>query len=693
MAAGTQHERLLALLEAVCEERASAEDFAEIERLVLASPDARWVYLTYLDLHGTLLWDAAGGLGVSVPTVAGRARERPRNSRGKAGWLVAAAALLLAAVGFFAGSRDRPQLVTVAPQPSNSVSSDVSRDGGPAERGPVRLEGQPEPPRNVVQLPPGEPAEATAALAEAARPAEPAATSVPQGSVQRVVSRIDELLEADWRRLEVTPAPRADDAEWVRRVYLQLAGRIPTVVEVERFLDDARSDKRARLVDALLDDVEFARNFATIWTQLLVGRSPNPRVDREALQKYLRMSFAANRPWHEMVADLLAAEGRTDQNGAANFLVAHLNNQAVPATAITSRLFLGVQLHCAQCHNHPFNDVKQTTFWEFNSLFQQADVVVHRAASMPSGAAVAELVNHAEGGPIYYETVNGLMKVAYPKFNGTEIDPSPQVNRRKELARLMASGERPQLAVAFVNRLWAHFLGAGFTRPLDDMGPHNPPSHPELLDFLSEEFVRSGYDVRQLIRWICRSTAYQLSSRHPAGDDEIAAGVPATFKQVYVRPMSAEQLYDSLVTATQAHRAGAVNWEAAEAKRRAWLQQFVVSLENDENDETETLSGTYAQALMLMNGELMEESLSLAPGTFLGDLVRDRSPDSEKIRRLCLAALSRPPTAKELPAMQKLIHASAANKSRTNGRAVPAAAGYQDLFWALLNSNEFALVH
>lgn len=688
MPLGTPHERLFQLLEAVCEERASAEDFAELERLVTASSEARWVYLTYLDLHGTLLWDAAGGLGVDELCRANQA-EPQRRMGWRARWpAIAVAAVLLLALGLFTLNRRPASQVVQVPASSPTIDeegSTATEGKVPVERGPVRLDGL-----VVRSTPQAQPADESTRGVSVATPDrhEPAAGG-PAGSSQRVISQINALLEADWRRLEVTPAPRADDAEWVRRVYLHLAGRIPTWEEAERFLEDSRPDKRTQLVERLLEDGAYARNFSTIWTQLLVGRSPPPRVNRAALQKYLRMSFAANRPWHEMVAELLAAEGRTDENGAANFLVAHLNNQAVPATAIASRLFLGVQMHCAQCHNHPFNDTKQTTFWEFNSFFQQADVVFRRS----NRESVAELVNQAEGGPIYYETINGLMKVAYPKFNGTEVDASPQVNRRKELAKLIATGDRPQLALAFVNRMWAHFHGAGFTQPLDDMGPHNPPSHPELLDFLSESFVHSGYDVKQLIRWICGSASYQLSSRHPSGDDEVAAGLPATFKQVYVRPMSAEQLYDSLVTATQAHRAGAGNWEEAEAQRQAWLQEFVISLENDENDEAETLSGTYAQALMLMNGALIEESLSLAPGTFLGDLVRERSSEQEKIRRLCLAALSRPPTAKEWPAMQRLIHASAANRSRAPGRTAQPAAGYQDLFWALLNSNEFALIH
>ncbi|MDP1799567.1 MAG: DUF1553 domain-containing protein, partial [Planctomycetaceae bacterium] len=447
---------------------------------------------------------------------------------------------------------------------------------------------------------------------------------------------------------------------------------------------------------------DYARNFAGVWSNLLIGRHPQQRVNRPAFEKFLRMSFAANRPWNTMVAEIVGADGRTDQNGAANFLVAHLNNQAVPATAITARVFLGIQVQCAQCHNNPLNDMKQATFWELNSLFQQTDSIERWVRDPRTGRneyAFTELVNKPEGGPIFFEAQNGLMKVAFPRFAGQEVDAGPEINRRGELARIMTEGEQPQLAAAFVNRLWAHFLGAGFTNPIDDMpidetGSHNPPSHPEVLDHLSKEFISSGYDVKHLIRLICASAPYQLSS-HPTAtstNDDPANGELPSFTRAYLKPMTAEQLYDSLVTATRAHESRVSDWEAAEEQRQKWMDQFVVSLENDENDEQGTLSGTYAQALMLMNGELIDRALDLSPGTFLGELIRDKRSETDKIRRLCIAALSRQPTAKELAAMQKIVREAGAAKNRPGSPRGPGS-GYQDLFWALLNANEFALVH
>lgn len=705
------HDRLLTLLDAVCEERASAADFAEIERLVTASTEARWVYLTYIDLHGTLSWDACGGLSVTPgETFATPPIPRRVNIRPLAAILAIAACVVAIAVGMalWPGA----PAVPMADNNLVPVNTDPGSDPPPTEiatatKKPVQLPltaNRNDPKVDTVRS--TDPVVAQHdGMPTTPQPAPTTPNAIAaRGSLDRVVANIDQLFAESWQRLEARPTATADNSEWVRRVYLDLIGRIPTVPEVEAFQADASPQKRQKLVDSLLDGGDYARNFAGVWSNLLIGRHPQQRVNRPAFDKFLRMSFAANRPWNTMVADIVSADGRTDQNGAANFLVAHLNNQAVPATAITARVFLGIQVQCAQCHNNPFNDMKQATFWELNSLFQQTDSIERWIRDPRTGRndyAFTELINKSEGGPIYYETQNGLMKVAYPRYLGHDIDASSQTNRRSEFARIITDGEQPQpqLAAAFVNRLWAHFVGAGFTNPIDDMpidttDPHNPPSHPEVLQRLSGEFIASGYDVKHLIRVICASAPYQLSS-HPTANstnDDPATGDLPSFTRTYLKPMTAEQLYDSLVTATRAHESRVSDWEAAEDQRQKWMDQFVVSLENDENDEQDTLSGTYAQALMLMNGELIERALDLSPGTFLGELIRDKRSETDKIRRLCIAALSRQPTAKELAAMQKIVREAGVAKHRPGTPRGPGA-GYQDLFWALLNANEFALVH
>jgi hypothetical protein len=474
----------------------------------------------------------------------------------------------------------------------------------------------------------------------------------------------------------------ADDSEWVRRVYLDVVGHIPTADEVEAFLVDKNPQKRARLIDRLLDDPDYARSWTTIWTNLLIGRASPENVDRDALKRFLRRGFARNRPWSETVRELVSAEGTQDENGATNFLLAHLNNQAVPATAITSRLLLGVQVQCTQCHDHPYNDWKQNQFWELNGFFQQTEAV--RRRRKPN-----QLVSRQVGGPTFYETRRQLIEAVYPKFDGVEVDSGPSTNRRRALANLMTSGEKSLVAASMVNRMWQHFLGRAFTLPVDDMGPHNLPTHPQLLDRLTTEFVRSGYDQKQLIRWICNARAYQLTSRFNETNekDDPEAGHPPLFSRVYVKPMTVEQLYDSLQVATRGRPEYQADWETSDARRAQWIQGFVVSYNTDENDEHMTLDGTMPQALLMMNGALTRKAIRGERSTLLADVFAAQGGETDKIRQLCLATLSRYPSSEEVAAIRKLL------KQYGGGRKSDMREGLQDYYWALLNSNEFVHVH
>jgi hypothetical protein len=441
-------------------------------------------------------------------------------------------------------------------------------------------------------------------------------------------------------------------------------------------------------VDRLLDEPDFVRHFATVWTNLLVGRSTEREVHREALHRFLRHSFAANRPWSEVVRELVAAEGTPQENGASGFLLAHLNNEAVPATAITARLFLCTQVQCTQCHSHPWNDADQSQFWELNSFFKQTETVRRHVRDRLTGETVPTeaLVSRPVGGPTFFENRQGVMQAAFPKFAGVSVEPDADLNRREVLAKLMTTGEKPQVAFAMVNRTWAHFFGRGFTNPVDDMGPHNPPTHPALLDRLAEEFVSSGYDVKQLVRWICNSEAYQLVSESAAGAVDVH---PSEFSRMPVRAMTAEQVYDSLLVATRADLTAGGSWEDVIRQRQEWLQQFVVAFETEENDEQTHFSGTVPQALLLMNSELVDRALSVRNGTFFHEVLASGGSDVEKVQRLCLAALSREPLPRELAAARRLIRARVA---QSPNRQAATAEALQDVFWAFLNSSEFVSV-
>ena len=695
-------DHLLDLLEALCEDRITPAQMAELERAVLTDRAARRLYLDYIDLHGTLYWDAARGSTDEIDLAAigfydAGCGASPAEAN-EAVRLRAEPAAMLST-----GSRRLQLAVTVTAIVACSIVALIAwnRPAGPG---------------NQIAVPDGgNPAEDAQnkggrerhlqpiVIANRKTPDPPAVT--PQedrgpieqdnSSEQHVVAFIDEEIRSAWQAAGIEPSPRADDAEWLRRVYLDVIGRIPPAQVVEEFLADSSPRKRAEVIDRLLDDPAYVHNWTTIWANLLVGRSMERNVDRPALQRFLRNQFARNRPWSETVYELVAAEGAPEENGAASFLIAHVNNEAVPATAITARLFLGVQVQCTQCHDHPFNNQwKQNQFWELNSFFKQTELVRREERDPRTGKKETELalVSKGDGGPTFYETRSGLMKVAYPIFGGTKVDPEADVNRRRELARLMIEGDEPLVASALVNRLWEHFFGYGFTRPVDDMGPHNPPTHPQVLRRLTDEFVRSGYDVQQLIRWICSTEAYQLTSRYGETNrnDDPAAGEAPLFSRVYVKSMTAEQVYDSLLVATRADRAGRSNWDAVARQREEWLQQFVYAFHTEENDETTSFAGTIPQALMLMNGELVGEGLAPRSGTYLHEVLHGRGSEVEKIRKLSLAALSRHPSDKELAQIRKAIRE---RTTRAEDRPAALTEALQDVFWALLNSSEFVLVH
>ena len=510
------------------------------------------------------------------------------------------------------------------------------------------------------------------------------------GSAREIVDYTNTQMRQGWTDNEVKPSAVAGDAEWVRRVHLDLVGAIPPLETVESFLKDRDPAKRTKLIDDLLDNPGYVRNWTTIWSNLLIGRQTPRRVSRTGMRKFLREAFAKNRPWDKIVFDLVSAEGHFERNGAVNYLLAQMTmrDEGVQATAKTTRLFMGIQVQCTQCHNHPFNDWKQNQFWEFNNFFRQARRVDHRRYDPKSGRMVddySELVFTDFNEKVFFEQRAGTLQMVEPRFFETRVDAKPSTDLRKELAKLMVAGDNSLISRAMVNRMWGHFFGYGFTKPLDDMGPHNPSTHPELLDRLSREFVKAGYDIKQLARWICNSEPYHLTSQVGSGNvvDNPGAGEAPLFSHMYLKGMEAEQLYDSLIVATGAHKAGGSGWEESEQQRRTWLRQFVIAFGTDENDEATTFNGTIPQALMVMNGELVEKATSAERGSFLNKILSGAGTDVSRVRRLFLSTLTREPSRRELAAAQQLL---------MENRNSPITA-YQDLYWALLNSNEFISNH
>ena len=531
----------------------------------------------------------------------------------------------------------------------------------------------------------------------------------------RQVKEINEKIAAAWADAGLQPSPEATDGEWCRRVHLDLIGRIPSLGELRAFLADKSPTKKADLVARLLGDDyvdEYARHWTDVWTTVLIGRDlANERVNRPGMRQYLRRAFSKNIPYDRFMEELVTATGananRRDVdgfNGATNFLSGKMEEMGVEngvqATAKTAQVFLGLQVQCTQCHNHPFNKGKQNQFWELNAFFRQTRALRKRGGT--DDVQWVELVDedfageggHPEEAELYYELRNGLMKVAYPVFiDGTEISKSGFLpgqmedgtsygaHRRRELAKLIKSS--PWFAKAIASRMWGHFLGYGFTKPVDDLGEHNPPSHPELLDALAEMIRGQSFDLKELARWIVLSEPYALSSRTTAANvrDDPALGEKPKFTHFYLRQMHAEELYESLLTATEADQAA--RGEEAAKKKDTWLSQFVIAFGTDEGDDATTFNGSIPQVLMMFNGDLVKSATSTGKGGFLDKVASGSMSNAAKIEMLYLAALARKPSQAELAVANRMV---AARKGDVIG-------ALQDVWWAVLNSNEFIIKH
>lgn len=667
MTTSNPHSELRELLDLYCENQISSQQAARLEQLARIDRESLQFYLDYVELHGNLIWDLAAQAqphaGVAdrveqapVPAVVGKSS--------RVAIVVAVACLaLIAFTSFVLRGNDGETEPAMA---DNGASSEVIVE-------------EPKPRRSVEPLD-LESSVVTNDRAREEETPEPAPATTPLTDSE-IVAQINLLVRRTWDAAEVTPSPVATEDAWTRRAYLDIVGRIPTSAELQA----SRSERgRLALVHRLLAEPGYARFWSANWTNLLIGRSSERGVNRAGFDKFLRDRFASNAPWNETVGELIAAEGTTEENGATNFLVAHLNSQAVPATAVTARVFLGLQVQCTQCHDHPFNtELKQDQFWTLNSFFKQTKR--ERRFSERIGPEFV-LTSTNQGGPTHYETRSGLVKTAFPAFGGQTIDAGEGVNRRKELARILTLEDNDQLARSMVNRVWAHFFGYGFTSPIDDMGPHNSPTHPDLLNLLSSQFRLANFDIKRLITWIVLSEAYGLDSAFADNVvDAPSRGEMPLFSRMYVRSMSPEQVYDSLLIATQAHQKPGFDWATARERRHDWIQQFLFAHGNEENTEASTFNGSITQAMSLMNSGLVEDAVSTERGTLLSSIIGKRTSPTDQLTAICRAVLSRDPSDAELAMFRKLLR----NERTAAGRT----AVLQDVLWAYLNSNEFILVH
>jgi hypothetical protein len=537
-------------------------------------------------------------------------------------------------------------------------------------------------------------------------------TIVSSGSDVAEVSKIiDEKLEAEWKANKVTPSHFIDDYEFIRRASLDIIGRVAKPEEIARYMKDPADKRRSMLIDRLLAHEDYARHWANLWANWLLTRSGTFGSGKyhEQTAGWLKDQFASNRPLSDIVTKLITAKGKNSENGAVNFLLAHVGEptpngrvreegqfEMVPATSRIARVFLGTQIQCAQCHPHPFsNGLKQEMFWGINGFLRQVkregqppNPNMNNNAMPPSDLTLVDDTSVNPDANVFFELRSGKIKMWNAEFlpppgkeRGPRLDPKKTgIERREELAKYVI--EHEMFSKAMVNRMWSLFFGRGFVNPIDDFNDNNMPSNPELLDTLAERFKHYGYDPHKLIRWIAHSQAYHRS--YVANPSNDKAEHEVLFSRMVMKALTPEQLFESLVTSTQA--------EAGEdaAKRKAlrdrWLASLVTNFGDDEGNEV-TFNGTIVQALMMMNGRDINEAISRpGKGLVATAMAKPRSTLGSVVNELFLATLNRPPRKQELVDIQKKLPLMAGTKDDLKS-------AYEDLLWALLNSNEYLLNH
>lgn len=503
---------------------------------------------------------------------------------------------------------------------------------------------------------------------------------------EKIVAFVDEQIKRGWAQAGVRPAPPVSDAQWCRRVYQQLLGRPPSDEELQQFAQSSNGDRRQRLVDQLLHGPqyrrEFARHWAGVWTDALLGPAISPGksqlASREGLRQYLHQSLLDNKPHDQLTTELIAATGTSTPgapqfNGATNFVLSGVQADKAHLAAAVGRVFLGRQAQCAQCHDHPGGEMSQQQFWQLAAFFQQA------APQRDESSGVVRLANvdysgetgDADEAEIFYQA-DRQKRIAYPVFiDGTRVSPSGRladVDRRAELARLIVGSEDYSLAV--VNRLWQQMLG----RPLADSTAQAPAesSHPELWQGLSEQFAAGGFDQTDLLQWIALSEANARSSEAGESPDSDALLAERPLFHRFYGEESAQALpYNSVAEAMDAARRGARPVEATRPLVLARIATLPGQGDADGNS-----------SIFIRSDELSPEADgdAAAAHPFVERMIVSDMAFADKVEHLYLHGVGRRPTQAELSAAQRDL-------ARHEGSV---AGALHELWWAVENSREHA---
>lgn len=509
---------------------------------------------------------------------------------------------------------------------------------------------------------------------------------------------IDGFVEAALSRDGVRPAPRCDDRSFVRRLFLDVAGRIPTVAEAEEFLADSAEDKRERLTDRLLGSPEHARRMSLVLDAWLLERKSQDIEKQRRNQgwfAYLERCISSNRPWNVIVRELLVARPETKEDrGAVVFLLDRKENHQAMAEAVAPLVF-GAKMDCAQCHDHPLAwEIEQRHYWGLVAAFNRSKPVDTKSGRGLAESATGGFISFAnlkkESQPALLSFVNGRsVEERRPAADEKEEDQPelyvvppvgekekperpavPKFSRRAELARV-ATEENPLLAKACVNRMWALYLGRGLVHPADQIDSKHPASHPDLLDWLAQDFAASGYDLRRLTRNLLLSEAYQRESRWTEGTPPR----PETLARGIERPLSGTQFFESLLVATgnTVSADGKIGGRPTEDARWECASRFPDVFAEEYN-------ASVGQALFLSNSPLMDDLLKPAEGNTTAKLAAIED-SAERVRTAYRTVLGRDPDGEELQGLTDYLE----RRDRT--------AGVRQLMWILVTSGEFLVNH
>ncbi len=496
---------------------------------------------------------------------------------------------------------------------------------------------------------------------------------------------IDRLVEEGWKRYKVTPSKISDDRTFVRRVYLDLTGTIPTVKEARQFLADGRKDKRERLIELLVNSKAYARYMREVFTANLLGRTRSDREQRRESQgwsEYLERAFEENRPWDQMTRDMLLARPDSKENrGSVWFLYERRNKHQTIAEAVAPGFF-GVQIQCAQCHDHPLaNEIKQADYWGLVAIYSRSENGAGRF-----GVGVTE---KAVGGYLQFTSLSGKTQHAPFSFLGskdleekrpgkdvkeknsrdkyTRVDGRvvPKYSRRAAFVEKIVKGN-PRVARSFVNRMWALLMGRGIVHPHDKMDSAHPASHPVLLDWLAKDFESSGYDVKRLVAAIVQSKAYQLDSR-PGQSNRPD---PAAFATALDKPLIAEAYLRSMAIAM-----GEPDKQANAALLTEFRRLFGDVLAEQHTSKIQ-------QALFLTNSPMFAKFVKVNEKNAAGRLLKLKTP-GERVMKAFEIVFGRGPDEKELRRTVLYLKEREQN-SKT---------AIEQLLWAMLTSAEFRINH